>query len=274
MPIGGGGSGVKFSLKAPVANWADAYGFAEMPDTYLGASRDLSFNPRIFLHSGGGGEGGQDCTAVLGFRSLDLNCDLNVFGTGPVVPGNIIATGEFRCDGSLTALGYLPAGVAFPAPLGSSNTIANTAAEIDFSFGAEAPVAQPTVLRASSVIEFQAAGRVSSAAAGAGNLTLRAKLGPGAVLALPATALPAALAAAHWAFGGLIVCSAAGAAGNLRASMAQAARIGSVSIDPVSDLVTAIDTTIANTLRLSAQFSVADAANSITQDFLHVRLWR
>lgn len=141
--------------------------------------------------------------------------------------------------------------------------IANTITETTF---ATTTTLAANALTRGKVLRLTLRGVVSTAAAGA-SLTLRVKLGAPTYLATGAVALPASLSNRGWELTGDLIIKSDGAAAFVEpqgfARIATAAT-DALIVDCENAAAVSADLTVDRVLAATAQWSVADAANSVT----------
>lgn len=144
-----------------------------------------------------------------------------------------------------------------------STAIANTAAETNFSLTKTINVKDWKVGKA---FRWEAWGKLSNVP-GAVSLTIRSKFGSTVLRSTGAVALLGSSTNLGWVASGIIVLRTSGATGTvstqLRLELDNAVSASDTVVIPSNGTVT-IDTTTANTFQLSAEWSVADAGNTIT----------
>lgn len=159
------------------------------------------------------------------------------------------------CHGSVTANTSVPVG----------NTFTNTAAENIFASNATIPANE---CRAGKVYRITAVGTYGTQALTAPSLTMRLKFGTTDIIATPANATTASLTGRQWTLNASVICQTApsttatveGQGWITRSTSAVAA----VNWEFDSTGSVTVDTTVPQTVQLSAQFGTANAANTIT----------
>lgn len=144
-----------------------------------------------------------------------------------------------------------------------SAAVANTVAETNFSVTKTIAIKDWRIAKA---FRWEAWGKFSTDVATPGTLTIRSKFGATVLRTSGALTLLGGATNAGWMASGIFVLRTAGATGTvstqLKIELDDSGFIGD-SIVPSNGTVT-INTTIANTFQLSAEWSVADTDNTIT----------
>lgn len=144
-----------------------------------------------------------------------------------------------------------------------STAIASTAAETNFSLNVVLPQDFLTVGR---VLRVTASGKYSDT--GTPTLQLKLKAGSVTLLDLGAITLGSGVSNKQWEAEFLLVCRSTGAGGTVQASLLNA-RMDDDLLQAIANVAT-VDTTVTETLQLSATWSASSASNTITQELLFV----
>lgn len=108
---------------------------------------------------------------------------------------------------------------------------------------------------------------VFSTAATAPTVVMRVKVGFTAIISSPAQAMGASMVNRQWELTADVICQTAGTSGTIEAAGTFRRHTGasaSVNAEMSNTAPVTIDTTITQAIRISAQWSVADPANTIT----------
>lgn len=159
------------------------------------------------------------------------------------------------CHDGVTANTSVPVG----------NTFTNTAAENIFASNATIPANE---CKTGKVYRVTASGTYGTQGLTAPSLTIRLKFGTTDIIATPANATSAGATSRQWTLNAAIICQTAPSAtatveGNGSITRYTSAVAG-VSWEFDSTAPVTVDTTVAQTVQLSAQFGTANAANTIT----------
>lgn len=144
-----------------------------------------------------------------------------------------------------------------------STAIASTNSETNFSLSYAIPAG--LLNAAGAAIRVRASGRLSST--GTPTLTLRIKAGSVTLFDLGAQSV-GAVSNQPWHIDAVVVCRATGASGTLF-TVAQEQRVGGRTGTTIGTSAT-VDLTAAQTLQISAQWSVNNASNTITEELFEV----
>ncbi len=144
-----------------------------------------------------------------------------------------------------------------------STAIASTAAETNFSLVCNLPQDFLTVGR---VLRVTASGKYSDT--GTPTLQLKLKAGSVTLYDLTAVTLGAGVTNKQWQVQFILVCRSTGVGGSIQTSVIEALLDDDLR-QGIANLAT-VDTTIVETLQLSAQWSASSASNTITQELLLV----
>ena len=142
-----------------------------------------------------------------------------------------------------------------------SAAIASTAVETNFDLNLALP---PDFFTVGKALRITASGKYSDT--GTPTLQLKLKAGSTTLLDLGAVTLGSGVSNKQWSVEILLVCRSSGAGGTVQASLVQA-RLDDDLLQAIAN-VASVDTTLAQTLQLSAQWGTSHASNTITQELL------
>lgn len=188
---------------------------------------------------------------------------------GVIVDGLLIKDGQIGVNLINPDFGtYLSALVYSSA---NTVTVANTTTEttiVGASPSAGTLTLPAGILKVGTVVRFKARGYYSSLGLAAGTLTLRIKFGSTTFLASSAVSLLLGSSNDLWELEGNLNLYTTGASGTFR-SLGKfdlwKDSTGGYSTNPiVNTSVQSVDTTVSNTINITAQWSVANASNTIT----------
>jgi hypothetical protein len=159
------------------------------------------------------------------------------------------------CRGAVTANTSVPAG----------NTFSNSAAENIFASNATIPANE---CKTGKVYRITASGSYGTQGLTAPSLTMRLKFGTTDIIATPANATSAGASGRQWTLIAAVICQTAPSAtatveGNGTITRSTSA-VAAVTWEFDSTGSVTVDTTVPQTVQLSAQFGTANAANTIT----------
>lgn len=153
------------------------------------------------------------------------------------------------------------------ANTGNSETVVNTTTETDFTSNGTNYIMPANTVKTNSLIRFLVYGRFSTKSGSVGTLTIRLKIG--ATIYATSIISPGSSAVDQgFQFTGQMQFRTIGVSGTVYSHLlcvfdgAQAS--GSTTFIDSSNGTAAVDTTVSNTIQMSAQWSSADADNSIT----------
>lgn len=145
----------------------------------------------------------------------------------------------------------------------SSAAVANTTSETNFDKSYSLPAHS---LQPGTVLKIRAAGRYSDT--GTPTLQLKLKAGSTTLFDLGAVTLASGVSNKRWAAEFVVVCRAAGASGSVMVTL-QSAFIDTGAVSGPGSTVT-LDSTAAQVIAVSAQWSAADAANTTILETLTI----
>lgn len=132
------------------------------------------------------------------------------------------------------------------------------------------------LLSAADAIRIYASGTISTGALSVGTLVLRIKFGSTILAATTALALPLALSVRRWKIDAIVSINSIGASGEAEThgdALVYSGLTASVPMEIMSTSPVAFNSTVEQTLQLSAQFSALVAGNSLTLRQLILERW-
>ena len=166
--------------------------------------------------------------------------------------------------GSVLDCGFSGWNGIYPMNTADSTTISNTAAETNFSVTKTIAIKD---WRVGKAFRWEAWGKLSTDAVTPGTLTIRSKFGSTVLKSSGAITMVGGVTNVGWKASGIFVLRTAGSSGTistqLELALNNSASAAFTTIIP-SNVTVTINTTIANTFQLSAEWSVADTDNAIT----------
>lgn len=238
-----------------------ASGDAAAGEAVKGSDTRLTNARTPTAHSSTHGPTGSDPIKLDDLATPDDNTDLDASTTRHgLMPKAVNDAAKFyRADGTQA----FPHGRSLGINSADSSAIASTNAETNFSLNVS--LAAGLMNAVGAAIRSHAAGRLSST--GTPTLTLRIKLGSTTIFDLGAQSV-GAVSNQPWNIDFTIVCRSTGASGTVFV-VAQVQRVGGRTGTTIGTLTT-VDLTAAQTLQISAQWSVSSASNTTVQELLDV----
>lgn len=144
------------------------------------------------------------------------------------------------------------------------STVANTTVETAFTFSKPIPANSLVVGKA---YKLTARGTYGTLTSGQGNLKLRLRMGATQIGATPTGGLSSSLSSRGWDFSWYVTVVSLGASGSVESQGFATLAISSnsaVTWDAPNTALVTVDTTSVLDLTLTAAFTVADPANTIT----------